>query len=502
MPDLPVASLEARGVGKKYNQNWVLRDANLSMVPGQVLALLGENGAGKSTLVKILSGAEKPDAGSVRIGGKLIASGRPEIARQAGFRIVYQELSVCLDMSVEDNVLLGQEFSYGSGLLNRKQGRQRVRAVLERLGHADLDPTRTVGSLSIGQRQLVEIARALVSDASVLVLDEPTSSLAREDVTRLFETVRRLAKTGLSIIYISHFMEEVRELCDTYLVLRDGCVAGQGMLADASESRIVELMVGRAVDDLFPKIDHKLGDDCLRLQDVSGTLTPKNISLAVKRGEIFGLAGLVGAGRTETLRALIGLDAVSGGTMSLGNQQLDGSVASRLRTGLAMVSEDRKSEGLAQLMSISDNATMSRLTPYSRWGWLNKRQQTNAVNQLIQMLQIKATSADQCVASLSGGNQQKVALARVFHQDATCLLLDEPTRGVDVGTKAEIYRLIGQAAAEGRIVLFVSSYFRELLELCDRIAVMSRGRLVDVRPAGNWTEHELLMASMGIEREN
>ena len=502
MPDSSIAtSLEARGIGKKYNQNWVLRDADLSMRPGQVLALLGENGAGKRTLVKILSGAERPDEGTVQLGGKLIPAGRPDLARQAGIRIVYQELSVCLDLSVEDNILLGQEFSYGGGMLDRKQGRASVRDVLQRLGHSEIEPTRLLGTLSIGQRQLVEIARALVSDASVLVLDEPTSSLTREDVRQLFDTVRRLADSGLSIIYISHFMEEVRELCDSYLVLRDGQVAGQGILANTTESQIIQLMVGRAVDDLFPQIDHKPGDDCLRLQNVSGALLPKSMSLVVKRGEILGLAGLVGAGRTETLRALIGLDATTSGTMSLENRPLEGTVASRLKAGLAMVSEDRKSEGLAQLMSISDNATISRLAPYSRWGWLGKRKQTRAVNDLMKMLNIKATSAEQCVASLSGGNQQKVALARVFHQDAICLLLDEPTRGVDVGTKSEIYRLIGHAAAEGRAVVFVSSYFRELLELCDRIAVMSRGHLVAVRPAHEWTEHELLMASMGISEQ-
>jgi ribose transport system ATP-binding protein len=492
-------SLEARGLGKKYGQNWVLRDADVTLRPGQVLALLGENGAGKSTLVKILSGAERADTGSVAIQGKLIPSARPELAKQAGFRIVYQELSVCLDMSIEDNVLLGQEFSAGAGWLDRKQGRQRVREVLHRLGHSDLVPTRLVRTLSTGQRQLVEIARALVTDASVLVLDEPTSSLAREDVRRLFQTARRLADSGLSIIYISHFLEEVRELCDSYLVLRDGRVAGQGTLAGTTESQIVELMVGQSVDELFPSIEHTPQQECLQLQDVSGVAMPSHVSLSVKRGEILGLAGLVGAGRTETLRVVTGLDAIRGGTMRLKDRPLQGSVANRLRAGLAMVSEDRKHEGLSQTMSIRDNATLSHLSPYSRWGWLRKRDQTVAVTSLMQTLRIKATGPEQSVGSLSGGNQQKVAIARAWHQNADCLLLDEPTRGVDVGTKAEIYRLIGQAAAEGRAVVFVSSYFRELLELCDRIAVMARGSLVDVRLANQWTEHELLMASMGVK---
>jgi ribose transport system ATP-binding protein len=491
-------SLEARGIGKKYNHNWVLRDADLVLRPGQVLALLGENGAGKSTLVKILSGAERPDTGVVQVGGHAIPAGRPDLAKQAGFRIVYQEQSVCLDLSVEDNILLGQEFSHGGGWLDRKQGRAKVNEVLERLGHRDLDPRRLARNLSVGQRQLVEIARALMSEARVLVLDEPTSSLARDDVQRLFQTAHRLASSGLSIIYISHFLEEVRALCDSYLVLRDGRVAGQGTLKDTTESQIVELMVGRSVEELFPNIAHQSGKECLSLQDVSGTVSPSGVSLQVKRGEIFGVAGLVGAGRTEMLRVITGLDTQRTGMLRFEGSPLSGSVGARLRAGLAMVSEDRKHEGLAQSMSIRDNATLSRLEAYSRLGWLRKRKQTDAALTLMQRLQVNSKNPNQAVSTLSGGNQQKVAIARALHQDACCLLLDEPTRGVDVGTKAEIYRLIGEAAAEGRAVVFVSSYFRELLELCDRIAVLARGKLIDVRAASDWTEHELLLASMGV----
>lgn len=494
-------TLEARGLGKRYNQNWVLRDADLTLRGGQVLALLGENGAGKSTLVKILSGAQRQDAGSVRIQGRVLPPWRPDLAKQAGIRIVYQELSVCLDMSVEDNVLLGQEYSQGAGFLDRKQGRRKVKEVLDRLGHAELRPTQLARDLSTGQRQLIEIARALATDAKVMVLDEPTSSLAREDVRLLFQVTRRLADSGLSIIYISHFLEEVRELCDSYLVLRDGQVAGQGALDGTSESQIVELMVGRSVDELFPTIEHVPGKECLQLQRVSGNGMPQNVSLSVRRGEILGVAGLVGAGRTEMLRVVTGLDPIRSGTLKLNGRPLKGSVGARLRSGLAMLSEDRKHEGLSQMMSIRDNATMSRLAPYSRWGWLRKGKQSQAAITLMQSLRIKATGPDQPVLSLSGGNQQKVAIARAWHQNAICLLLDEPTRGVDVGTKAEIYRLIGQAAADGRAVVFVSSYFRELLELCDRITVMARGQVVAERPASLWTEHELLMASMGGETQ-
>lgn len=489
-------ALIADDIGKRYGKNWVLRQASLTLQPGQVLALLGENGAGKSTFVKILSGAVAPDSGSVMIHGQPIQHSRPDLARKAGLAIVYQELSICLDLSVQDNILLGRERAHW-GRLDRRQQTSLVTDVLGRLGHADIHPDTPLAALSIGQRQVVEIARALVDDARVLVLDEPTSSLAAADVAKLFETIQRLSAQGIAVIYISHFLEEVKKVCDSYLVLRDGEVAGQGDLAGASEREIVELMVGRSVDDLFPKIDHSPGEPWLTLRDVAGALLPRSVSITVRRGEIFGLAGLVGAGRTETLRLIAGLDRCTQGTIIADGQPLVGNTGDRIGRGIAMVSEDRKHEGLAQIMSISDNIVMSHLAPYARGGWLRQGKRREAVTRMMKNLQVKASSPDAAVATLSGGNQQKVAIARVLHQDAQCLLFDEPTRGVDVGTKAEIYRLMGTAAAEGRAVVFVSSYFRELLELCDTIAVMARGKIVATKPAKKWTEHELLLAAMG-----
>ena len=491
-------SLDATGLGKRFGQSWVLRDASLSLKPGQILALLGENGAGKSTLVKILSGALRPDSGHVRIGGQLVPQGRPDLVKQNGLRIVYQELSVCLDLSVEDNIMLGQEQRGRFQLLDRRRGRTAATEVLQRLGHHDLKLSDRLADLSTGQRQLVEISRALVGKARVLILDEPTSSLSREDTAKLFQTLHRLADDGLSIIYISHFLEEVRQLCDSYLVLRDGSVAGQGKLADSTEADIVRLMVGRSVEELFPQVPHQVQGPALAAKSLSGQKLPNGATFQVHRGEILGIAGLVGAGRTETMRVIAGLDPQRGGSIELMGKPLAGSVAERIHRGLAMVSEDRKHEGLSQTMSVQDNATLSRLDRYSGFGWLRRHDQAAAVQQLIQKLQIKTASLTQPVSNLSGGNQQKIALARAWHQDAACLILDEPTRGVDVGTKAQIYRLIGEAAAEGKAVVFVSSYFQELLKLCDRIAVMYRGRIVDVRPASQWTEHELLLASMNL----
>jgi ribose transport system ATP-binding protein len=498
----PRSVLSANGVGKRYGANWVLRGVNLDLAPGQILALLGENGAGKSTFVKILSGAVVPDEGDVTLADKPLILGRPDAARRAGIAMVYQELSVCDEITVEDNVMLGREQSTW-GWINRKQQREVVYNVLAKLGHPGLEPTRMVSELSIGAKQLVEIARALAQNARVLILDEPTSSLPAADAERLFETVKKLAKDGLSVIYISHFLEEIRKLCDSYLVLRDGSVAGSGLLEGTKESDIVRLMVGRNVDELYPKVKRTIGDEVLRIDQVSAHEMPHSVSFNVHRGEIFGLAGLVGAGRTETVRCIAGLRKTTSGQITIHDEKM-GRVTPRqaIKAGIAMVSEDRKSEGLAQDLSIRDNITLSRLGPYSYNGWLRGGARNDAANEWMRRLEVKANSASQNVSALSGGNQQKVAIARVLHQDADCLLLDEPTRGVDVGTKAEIYRLIGETAAAGKAVLFVSSYFQELLGMCDRIAVMSRGRIVDVRPVADWDEPSLLLAAMGGDLES
>ena len=387
---------------------------------------------GKSTLVKILSGAVVPDQGAVHIQGERVPAGRPGLARQAGLSMVYQELSVCDDLSVEDNIMLGREVSTG-GLLKRAQQRKVVHHALERLGHPDLQPGRLAGELSVGAKQLVEIARAIAQEAKVLILDEPTSSLPAADVEHLFAVVKRLASDGLAVIYISHFLEEVRQLCDSYFVLRDGEVAGSGDLANVTEAEIVRLMVGRSVDELYPKSRHDIGEPVLTLQNVAGTHTPKDVSFSVHRGEIFGVAGLVGAGRTETMRCIYGLDPTREGTIQLhDSNQPDNSsgeiVSPRgaIAAGLAMVSEDRKGEGLAQDMTIEDNITLSKLEPYSRFGWLHRRHRREASSHWMKRLQVKATGPDQDVSALSGGNQQKVALARVLHQDANVLILDEP----------------------------------------------------------------------------
>jgi ribose transport system ATP-binding protein len=491
--------LRMNGISKRFGATQALEGVSLEVHAGEALALIGENGAGKSTLMKVLSGAHPADAGTMELDGRPYRPANPHAARKSGVAMIYQELNLAPDLSVEDNIMLGQE-ERRFGLLHRAAQRRRVQEALDLLGHSDLRPETELRRLSVGARQLVEIARALVSWARVIVFDEPTSSLTQADARRLFEVIGRLKKSGYGIVYISHFLEEIRQVCDRYAVLRDGRTAGAGVLAEATEAQIVSLMVGRTVEELFPRVPHEPGEVLMSLDGLTGGRVPRDVSFSLRRGEILGVAGLVGAGRTELLRCLFALDPIRRGTVRVADMVPRPFPRARIRAGLGLVSEDRKGEGLAQIRSIAENITYSRLAPYSRGGWLNRRALKKGARQWMDALQVKARSPDQDVADLSGGNQQKVALARLLHQEADLLLLDEPTRGIDVGTKSAIYRLMGELARAGKAILFVSSYFTELLAVCDRVAVMSRGSLREIRPAAEWTEESILTCAIGSEQ--
>ena len=483
--------LHMSGISKRFGATQALHSVSLELRPGQALALIGENGAGKSTLMKVLSGAHPPDYGTMRLDGQPYAPRGPHAARLAGVAMIYQELNLAADLTVEENIMLGQEKSRW-GVVDRATHYEKAREALRRLGHPDLSLDMPVHRLSVGSKQIVEIARALVSRARVVVFDEPTSSLAKADVDRLFEMIGRLRQEGLGVIYISHFLEEIRRTCDSYTVLRDGETVASGTLGDATDAQLVALMVGRSIDDLYPTVPHTPAEALLSITNLTGRTKPRDVSLDVRRGEILGLTGLVGAGRTELVRSIFALDSIRSGEVRVGTVSPRHTPHARIRAGLGLVSEDRSQEGIAQNRSIADNITVSRLAPYSRWGWLNLGRRRQEVAHWIDRLEIKTTSGETFASALSGGNQQKVALARVLHQQADILLLDEPTRGIDVATKATIYRLMGELAADGHAILFVSSYFPELLQVCDRIGVMSRGRLVEIRPANQWTAESLL----------
>jgi ribose transport system ATP-binding protein len=484
------------GIRKSYGPTAALRGVDLELLPGEVHALVGENGAGKSTLMKILSGAEDPDAGEMQFDGSAYQPSGPQEARSRGVAMIYQELAVCPDLSVEANVLLGLE-SAQYGFLRKSADRERVIAALTQLGHPELRPDAPVSALSPAARQMVEIARALLSEVKLLVLDEPTSALTQDDAKRLFELMKRLKGQGVTVVYISHFLEEIEAVADRFTVLRDGQAVGSGRVGEVTRERIVEMMVGRTVTEQYPRIPHTIGEPVLELRDLSGDELPSSVNLTLHRGEILGVAGIVGSGRTEMLRAIYGLDPVRAGVVKVAAYSGENAApADRIGQGVGMVSEDRKSEGLALELPIADNVALSRLES-SRLGFLSPAKLRAAANEVLTRLGVKFRDANQAVGELSGGNQQKVALARLFHQRADVLLLDEPTKGVDVGSKADIYRKIGEAAASGKAVLVVSSYLPELFGVCDTLAVMCRGKLTAAKPIAEWTPEHVIAAATG-----
>lgn len=495
--------LTMSGVQKRFGGVVALGGVDLEVRVGEVHALLGENGAGKSTLMKVLSGAHAPDAGECTLDGEVYAPAGPVDALERGVAMIYQELNLAPELSVAQNVLLGREPRGALGWIQTGEVEARVTKALAALGAEELRPETLVRDLGPGQRQLVEIARALVEDARLIVLDEPTSSLSLEDTQRLFEVVRRLTQQGVAVIYISHFLEEVQEIGDRFTVLRDGVTVGRGVVAETSLDDIVALMAGRSLEEFFPEVPHEPGEMILELDALAGELLPKEASLSLRRGEVLGIAGLVGAGRTELLRALFALAPVRSGEVKInGAPSTARTPRERLDQGVGLLSEDRKGEGLALDLDLATNATLSHMAPFSPRGWIQAGERAAAVERWIDRLGIRCTGPDQRTGDLSGGNQQKAALARLLHHDVDVLLLDEPTRGVDVGAKVEVYRVIGELAAAGKAVLVVSSYLPELFGICDSLCVMHRGVLGPTRPIDEWTEEEVMSeATRGAKEE-
>jgi ribose transport system ATP-binding protein len=487
---------EMRGVSKSFGSTLALDAVDLAVRDGEVCALVGQNGAGKSTLMSILAGAVVPDRGAMWLDAALYAPRDPLEARNRGVAMIHQGLSLAPDLSVMENIALGAEPTRW-GLVRRADMRKTARAALADLGHPDIDPATPAGALQPAAQQLVEIARALASGCRVLVLDEPTSSLAHADVRRLFDIIGRLKQQGLALVYISHFIEEVQAVSDRIVVLRDGRVAGSGSTAETSAEAIVELMVGRTVQELYPRRARRRGDVAVELRD----FVPGHATFALHRGEIFGIAGLLGSGRTRLLRSIFGLGPVASGEIRVGACAGAYPVAARWNQGMGFVSEDRAAEGLALDLSIADNLTMSKVAGTEGGPLIHPSTLAGETRTWIDRLGIQCTGPDQPVAALSGGNQQKVAVGRLLHHDVDVLLLDEPTRGIDVASKAQIYQLLDDIvsrAVRPCAVLVVSSYLPELLGICDRIAVMNRGRLGAPRAAADWSEHALLIAASTV----
>jgi ribose transport system ATP-binding protein len=497
MAEVSIPRFEMRGIRKAFAATVAVDGIDLAVTGGEVCALVGQNGAGKSTLMSILAGALQPDEGTMTLDGRPYRPRHPLDARRAGVAMIYQELSLAPHLSVMENVVLGMEPSR-YGLVRWSATRDAAAAALARLGRQDIPVDAPVASLSVAAQQIVEIARAVAVGSRVLVMDEPTSSLAREDTRRLFEVIAQLKREGHAIVYISHFIEEVKDVADRIVVLRDGRVAGHvSPAADGSE--IVTLMVGRSVEDLYPRSLRTAGEAVLTVE----ALGPASASLELRRGEIVGIAGLVGAGRTRLLRSIFGLERVKSGHVKVGAWAGRPSPRAQLRRGVGMLSEDRKGEGLAVGLPIADNLTLSRLEGLGPGPLVSPARQDAVSRTWIERLGIRSRGPRQIVGELSGGNQQKIALARLLHHDVDVLILDEPTRGIDVASKAQVYALLDALVAgkdsRPRAVLLVSSYLPELLGLCDRIAVMRRGSLGPARPAGDLTEHQLMMEATGAE---
>jgi ribose transport system ATP-binding protein len=484
-------------VRKSFGATRALRNVSFEVGSGEVHTLIGENGAGKSTLMKILSGAYAPDAGRIELDGQLFRPTDPLHARRSGIAMIYQELILAPHLTVEENILLGEEPAT-LGWLNRKRHRHLAANALAQLRHPNIPLDVPVHTRTIAEQQVIEIARALIHRPKVLIMDEPTSSLTQVDTETLFSVIRQLQEQGVSIVYISHFLEECLRVGNRYTVLRDGESVGHGLMADASLAQIIQLMVGRELDQIYPATPHSIGAPVLECSNLAGLAKPRSVSFALHSGEILGIAGLVGAGRTETVRACFGLDRMKGGVILVdGQSSSPAHPARRLAEGIGLLSENRKEEGLMLNRSLADNLTLTRFESVSRFGFISSRRQHQAARHWVQQLDVRTQSPGQLVCELSGGNQQKIAIGRLLHHEARVLLLDEPTRGVDVGSKAQIYRLIGQLAAQGKAILFVSSYLPELLGICDTIAVMCRGALSETRPASDWTEHSLIAAAIG-----
>ncbi len=482
--------LEAKGVRKRFGPTLAVDGVDFSVSAGEVRALVGENGAGKSTLVNVLSGVFLPDDGALFLDGEAYRPTSPRDARDRGVLMVHQELALAPHLSVAENIFLGMEPTR-RGLLRRGEMRTRTAAALAELEHDDIAPEQKVRTLSLASRQIVEIARALILDAKVLILDEPTSSLSQPDVEKLFRLIGRLKARGLAIVYISHFLEEVWQIADSFTVLRDGRSVDEGRIAEASASAIVKSMVGRDIDELFPRTSRSPGDVVLEVDGLAGMGLPHDVSFELRRGEVLGIAGLMGAGRTEMARVIFALEPVRSGGVRVGKVESAATPATRLEQGVGLLSEDRQGEGLAVTRTIAENLTLSRLPR-----WLRPSDLDAAAAEWIAKLAIHSRGPRQRVKDLSGGNQQKVALARLLYHDLDVLLLDEPTRGVDVGSKAQIYELIDALASSGKSIVLISSYLPELLGMSDRIAVMSRGRLAPARPVNEVDEEQIMQEAV------
>ncbi|MFV0430096.1 MAG: sugar ABC transporter ATP-binding protein [Arachnia sp.] len=494
----PIVS--AVGISKAYPGVQALSEVDFAVSAGEVRALLGANGAGKSTLIRALSGAERPDSGTVTIAGRQLTGGVRAAAR-LGVATCYQELSLIPHMSVAENMFLGHWPRSGIAI-DYRQMQDRVSQTLASLG-LTIDPGREVASLTLAQQQIVEIARAVQEDPKLLILDEPTSALAASEVDLVLDTVKRVSQAGVSVIYVSHRMDEIRQIAHSVTVMRDGRSIETTDVQGASTQHIIDVMLGESSAETdFVYTGREAGQVRLRVSGLKAGAKVRDVSLAVRSGEVLGLAGVLGSGRSEVLRAIAGFDKVSGGTVEVEGRQVAGQPALPIkRRGVGMTPEDRKAEGIIQDLSIAENMVMSDYASVSTSGVLSPQSIDAAASGLRERLSMKARHLDHSIATLSGGNQQKAVIGRWLHADSRVLLLDEPTRGVDVRSKGQIYDIIREIAGQGVAVVFVSSELEELPLVCDRVLVLQAGTITQEFTSPHFTTAELLAAAMATSKE-
>ncbi len=487
--------LELKNIAKRFGGVEVLHGVSFGLRPGEVHALLGENGAGKSTLIKVITGIHQPDGGEIFLNDKQVHFDDPLQARLAGIAAIYQELSLCPDLNVAENIFLGRQPTTVGGSINWRKLYSEADRLLTSLG-VHLDLKAKARSLSIAQMQSVEIARAFSLNARILIMDEPTSSLTLKEVAELFGLVRRLRDEGTAIIFISHRLEELFEVADRVTVLRDGSYVDTRLVKDVTRDDLVRLMVGRTISNLFPKQDVKPGEIALKVEHLSLAGIFEDINFELHKGEILGMAGLVGAGRTDVARAIFGVVPPTSGTIQIEGRQVEiKSPQQAISLGLAYVPEDRQLHGLIPAMNITSNISLPILKEYARRGWLQDKAERSAAFSAARQMEVRANSIWQLARTLSGGNQQKVVLAKWLSTKPRILILDEPTRGIDVGTKAAVHALMSNLAAEGIAILMISSELPEVLGMSDRILVMHEGQMTALFSRAEATQEKIISAA-------
>lgn len=490
-------NVEMKGINKSFGSNQVLNDAGFVLRDGEIHALMGENGAGKSTLMKILTGVYTRDAGVVMVDGQEVCYKNPQEAEKAGIVFIYQEINSLFDLTVEENLFMGKEITKGFGIVNKKAMRAKAKEVMDTMG-VNIPVTAVMGELSVGQQQMVEICKALMADAKVLIMDEPTAALTESETEGLFRVINSLREKGVSIVYISHRMEEIFALCDRITILRDGQYIGTRYIKDVNMDDIVQMMIGREIGERFPKRDCAIGGEVLRVEGLSHQKLFRDVSFTVHAGEVLGVAGLMGAGRTEIMQAIFGnLPTVGGKIYINGKQTVIRNPRQAIKAGIGFITEDRKTEGLLLEKSISENIEICNFGKTANHGVRSKSKRESLVQHGIEAFHIKCFGPEHECGNLSGGNQQKVVLAKWVATDPKILILDEPTRGVDIGAKKEIYSVINDLAAQGVAVIMVSSELPEVLGMSDRIMVVHEGHVTGIIDAATADQAKVMTLATG-----